>query len=83
MPSGQAAPRLRGRGRECEALDGLLATVRAGESQVLVVRGGAGVGKTALLDLLDFGEILAQEQQAITGQPVDPPAADARPQLVT
>jgi CubicO group peptidase (beta-lactamase class C family) len=24
-------------------------------------------------DLLDFGEILAQEQQAITGQPVDPP----------
>jgi DNA-binding CsgD family transcriptional regulator len=50
MPSGQAAPRLRGRRLECEALDGLLATVRAGESQVLVLRGEAGVGKSALLD---------------------------------
>ena len=41
---------LRGRRRECEALDQLLNRVRAGESQVLVVRGEAGVGKTALLD---------------------------------
>jgi DNA-binding CsgD family transcriptional regulator len=42
--------RLRGRRPECEALDQLLDRVRAGESQVLVVRGEAGVGKTALLD---------------------------------
>ncbi|MEA2296297.1 MAG: hypothetical protein QOE86_3936 [Solirubrobacteraceae bacterium] len=42
--------RLRGRGRECEALDRLLAGVRAGGSQVLVLRGRRGVGKTALLE---------------------------------
>jgi DNA-binding CsgD family transcriptional regulator/tetratricopeptide (TPR) repeat protein len=43
---------LRGRGRECETLDRLLYAVRAGESRALVVRGEAGVGKTALLDYL-------------------------------
>jgi predicted ATPase len=41
---------LRGRGRERTALDRLLDEVRAGQSRVLVVRGEAGVGKTALLD---------------------------------
>src|SRR4051812_24898474 len=45
-------PPLRGRQRECEALDGLLEAVRAGQSRALVVRGEAGVGKTALLDHL-------------------------------
>lgn len=45
-------PRLRGRRRECEVIDGLLATVRTGESRVLVIRGEAGTGKTALLDHL-------------------------------
>jgi hypothetical protein len=39
-----------GRGQECEALDGLLADVRAGRSRVLVVCGEPGIGKTALLD---------------------------------
>jgi DNA-binding NarL/FixJ family response regulator len=43
---------LRGRRRECEVLDRLLAAVRAGESRPLVVRGEPGVGKTALLDYL-------------------------------
>ncbi|MEV4173319.1 AAA family ATPase [Nonomuraea sp. NPDC049709] len=45
-------PRLRLRGRrvECEALDQLVATVQAGRSAVMVVRGEAGIGKTALLD---------------------------------
>ncbi len=38
-----------GRGQQCEVLDGLLAEVRAGRSRVLVVRGEAGIGKTALL----------------------------------
>jgi hypothetical protein len=33
-------------------LAGLVAAVRTGESRVLVVRGGPGVGKTALLDYL-------------------------------
>jgi DNA-binding CsgD family transcriptional regulator len=40
---------LRGRDMECEALRGLLATTRSGASRVLVLRGEAGVGKTALL----------------------------------
>jgi DNA-binding CsgD family transcriptional regulator len=52
MLDGHAGLRLRGRRRECESLDRLLAGVRAGQSQVLVLRGEAGVGKTALLDYL-------------------------------
>ena len=43
---------LRGRRSERDALDRLLTRVRAGQSQVLVVRGEAGVGKSALLDYL-------------------------------
>ena len=39
----------RGRTSEREALDRLLENVRSGQSAVLVVRGEAGVGKTALL----------------------------------
>ncbi|MDT4909058.1 MAG: hypothetical protein QOI69_2299 [Pseudonocardiales bacterium] len=38
-----------GRREQCAALDGLLADVRAGGSRALVVRGEAGIGKTALL----------------------------------
>ena len=53
MLDGHARPRLRGRRAECEALDRLLADVRAGQSQVLVLRGEAGVGKTALLDYVE------------------------------
>ncbi len=37
---------------ECGVLDGLLETIRAGESRALVVSGEAGVGKTALLEYL-------------------------------
>jgi DNA-binding CsgD family transcriptional regulator len=43
---------LRGRRRECVVLRRLVAAARAGQSGVLVVRGEAGVGKTALLDYL-------------------------------
>jgi DNA-binding CsgD family transcriptional regulator len=46
------AARLTGRSDEMSVLAGLVAAVRAGESRVLVVRGEAGVGKTALLDHL-------------------------------
>ena len=35
---------------ECRALDQILAEVRAGESRALVIRGDAGVGKSALLE---------------------------------
>jgi hypothetical protein len=43
---------LHGRRNECAALDGLLARVRGGRSAVLVLRGEAGIGKTALLGYL-------------------------------
>jgi AAA ATPase domain len=38
-----------GRSIERDLLDGLLARVRAGKSEALVIRGEAGIGKTALL----------------------------------
>jgi DNA-binding CsgD family transcriptional regulator len=45
------APRgLLGRRSECETLDRLLRSVRSGQSRVLVLRGEAGIGKTALLE---------------------------------
>lgn len=44
-----------GRRGECEALEALVASARAGVSQVLVVRGEAGIGKTALLDHVEAG----------------------------
>jgi DNA-binding CsgD family transcriptional regulator/tetratricopeptide (TPR) repeat protein len=40
---------LHGRQPECERVDGLLAAARAGRSGVLVLRGEAGIGKSALL----------------------------------
>ena len=41
-----------GRREECAALDRLVADVLAGASRVLVLRGEAGVGKSALLGYL-------------------------------
>ncbi len=52
MTAGERGPRpakWQGRRREREALDRLVADVVAGESRVLVLRGDAGVGKSALL----------------------------------
>ena len=46
------APTLRGRRGECEALERLLDAARAGNSSIVVLRGEAGSGKTALLDFL-------------------------------
>jgi DNA-binding CsgD family transcriptional regulator len=43
---------LSGRSAECESLDRLLGTVRAGRRAVLVLRGDPGVGKTSLMDHL-------------------------------
>jgi AAA ATPase domain len=46
------APALQDRDVERDQLSRLLDTARAGESAALVVRGEAGIGKTALLDLV-------------------------------
>jgi DNA-binding CsgD family transcriptional regulator len=43
------APAFIGRARECEVLDRALHSARQGESAALVIRGEAGIGKTALL----------------------------------
>ena len=48
MSSG--GPGLIGRRDECATLDRLLADARTGRGQVLVLRGEAGIGKTALLE---------------------------------
>jgi predicted ATPase len=45
-----SGPRLLGRRDECRALDRLVADVREGQSRALVLRGEAGVGKSALLE---------------------------------
>ena len=52
MSDGPPRHSLRGRGRECGALDRLAADVEAGRSRVLVLRGEAGVGKSALVEYL-------------------------------
>jgi DNA-binding CsgD family transcriptional regulator len=50
----QGRTTLLGRAGECGLLDGLLDDIRRGESRALILRGEAGVGKTALLrHLLD------------------------------
>ena len=52
VPEGHPGERLRGRSRERERLGRLLTRIRSGRSGVLVVRGEAGIGKTALLEQL-------------------------------
>src|SRR5690348_16564571 len=46
----ESAPALLGRQRECEAVDGLVEDLRSGRGWALVIRGEAGVGKSALLE---------------------------------
>ncbi|HEY8987088.1 MAG TPA: AAA family ATPase [Streptomyces sp.] len=52
MASGAPARELRGRRSECAALDQAVVGARLGRSQVLVLRGEPGVGKSALLEYL-------------------------------
>jgi DNA-binding CsgD family transcriptional regulator len=53
--SDAAGHALHGRDDECDVLDRLLNDVRAGQSQVLVLRGEAGVGKSTLLEYVEQG----------------------------
>jgi len=52
MSSSGFWPGLRGRRDECDTLSRLVASAQSGRSQVLVLRGEAGIGKTALLEFL-------------------------------
>jgi DNA-binding CsgD family transcriptional regulator len=63
---GRGAARLLGRHSECETLDRLVAEVLAGRSRVLVLRGDAGVGKSALLDYLSR-EVAGWRVAAVAG----------------
>jgi ABC-type transport system involved in cytochrome c biogenesis ATPase subunit len=49
---GAAATALTGRHHEREVLDQIVAAVQGGTSRALVMRGEAGIGKTALLEYL-------------------------------
>jgi DNA-binding CsgD family transcriptional regulator len=51
-PGHPHASGLLGRRSDCRMLDQLIASVQAGQSRVLVLRGEAGIGKTALLHYL-------------------------------
>lgn len=57
---------LPGRARERAAIERLLAQARRGEGAALVIRGEAGIGKTALLDLT-LGESGAMTVLQVTG----------------
>ncbi len=52
MSTAVSAGRLLGRHSECAALNELVASLRAGKSRALLLRGEAGIGKTALLEHL-------------------------------
>jgi DNA-binding CsgD family transcriptional regulator len=52
MPARRRKPGLVGRRDECDQMTGLVAAAKAGRSQTLVLKGEAGIGKTALLQFL-------------------------------
>lgn len=73
----QPPPQLVGREQECEVIDRLLADACQGVSRSLVVRGEAGIGKSALLDyarkhatsmlILSAGGVEAESDLAFAG----------------
>src|SRR3954469_15434039 len=89
LPESRRRTSLRGRSRECAALDGLVLSVRQSDSRSLLLRGEAGIGKTALLEYLvesasaDVTIARAGGVEAGGGSPLREPASalrsDARP----
>jgi AAA ATPase domain len=72
--------RLRGRESECAQLDALIVDVSRGESRSLVLKGEAGIGKTALLEYLvgsvsDFSILRAIGVESVTVQWLGPAQA--------
>jgi DNA-binding CsgD family transcriptional regulator len=67
---------LHGRATERSTIDRLLADARAGRSGALVIRGEAGIGKTALLDYAAAAAGPAASDDAVSGGAA---AADAAP----
>ena len=61
---GAGAAQLAGRRDELSVLGGLIDAVHEGQSRVLVVRGGPGVGKTTLLDYVAGQELRCQVARA-------------------
>jgi DNA-binding CsgD family transcriptional regulator len=74
---------LRGRRRELESLDRLLRDVRGGQSRVLVLRGEAGSGKTALLDYLSDAAATGRVVRTAGVEPETEIAYSALQQLVS
>ena len=72
-----SSPRISGRRVERARLDQLIAGARAGTSGSLIVRGGAGIGKTALFDyvranaagcrIVDAGSVESEMELAFSG----------------
>ncbi|MFI5896946.1 AAA family ATPase [Actinoplanes sp. NPDC051513] len=75
-------PVLRGRRHERDALDRLLRDIRAGQSRVLVLRGEAGAGKTALLDYLTGSAATGRVARAAGVEPETEIAYSALQQLI-
>src|SRR4030088_3619303 len=61
-------PAVRARRSECALLDDLASAIRRGESRSLVLRGEAGIGKTALLEYLIASAPDATVVRAVGGQ---------------
>src|SRR4051794_7918667 len=76
QPLGRGLKTLRGRRTECETLDHLLESVRAGQSGALVVRGKPGIGKTALLEhAIDSASDLSVVRAAAVASEIELPFA--------
>ena len=69
---------LHGRTAECAHIDGLLADARDGRSGALVIRGDAGIGKSALIGqpTKKSAEPSSRMYALPPESPVDPPAGE-------